>query len=59
MIALSRVVLSYQSVAAWIQTSFDGAGLLSEPGELRGSPAALVRQAVGEYALSHTSSPFA
>jgi hypothetical protein len=33
-IALSLVVLSYQSVAAWIQTSFDGAGLLSEPGEL-------------------------
>ncbi|WP_329303461.1 hypothetical protein OG410_38870 [Streptomyces sp. NBC_00659] len=33
-IAVSLVVLSYQSVAAWIQTSFDGAGLLSEPGEL-------------------------
>jgi hypothetical protein len=28
------VVLSYQSVAAWIQTSFSGAGLLSEPGDL-------------------------
>lgn len=33
-IALSLVVLSYQSVAAWIQTSFTGTGLLSEPGEL-------------------------
>ncbi|MET7986944.1 hypothetical protein [Streptomyces sp. NPDC005281] len=33
-IALSLVVLSYQSVAGWIQTSFDGPGLLSEPGEL-------------------------
>ncbi|MFI0960551.1 hypothetical protein ACH4S8_03870 [Streptomyces sp. NPDC021080] len=32
--ALSLVVLSYESVAAWIQTSFDGGGLLSEPGEL-------------------------
>ncbi|MEU0677037.1 hypothetical protein ABZ330_29880 [Streptomyces sp. NPDC006172] len=33
-IALSLVVLSYDSVAAWIQTSFNGAGLLSEPGDL-------------------------
>ncbi|MFD6554824.1 hypothetical protein [Streptomyces sp. NPDC058398] len=33
-IAVSLVILSYQSVAAWIQTSFDGGGLLSEPGEL-------------------------
>ncbi|PKT74916.1 hypothetical protein CW362_00525 [Streptomyces populi] len=33
-IALSLVVLSYQSAAAWIQTSFDGGGRLSEPGEL-------------------------
>ncbi|MEU6272008.1 hypothetical protein ABZ871_06240 [Streptomyces populi] len=33
-IALSLVVLSYQSVAARIQTSFDGGGVLSEPGEL-------------------------
>ncbi|MET7729964.1 hypothetical protein ABZT02_01185 [Streptomyces sp. NPDC005402] len=33
-VALSVVVLSYQSVAAWIQTSFSGAGLLSEPGDL-------------------------
>ncbi|WP_333777589.1 hypothetical protein [Streptomyces sp. IBSBF 3136] len=33
-VALSLVVLSYQSVAAWIQTSFDGGGLLSEPGDL-------------------------
>jgi hypothetical protein len=33
-VALSLVVLSYQSVAAWIQTSFSGAGLLSEPGDL-------------------------
>jgi hypothetical protein len=33
-VALSQVVLSYQSVAAWIQTSFSGAGLLSEPGDL-------------------------
>ncbi len=33
-IALSLVILSYQSVAAWIQTSFGGAGLLSEPGDL-------------------------
>jgi hypothetical protein len=33
-VALSLVVLSYQSVAAWIQTSFGGAGLLSEPGDL-------------------------
>ncbi|MFD8734203.1 hypothetical protein ACFV06_04710 [Streptomyces sp. NPDC059618] len=32
--ALSLVVLSYQSVAGWIQTSFDGGGLLSEPGDL-------------------------
>ncbi|MET7515655.1 hypothetical protein ABZS88_19695 [Streptomyces sp. NPDC005480] len=33
-VALSLVVLSYQSVAAWIQTSFGGAGMLSEPGDL-------------------------
>ncbi|MFD9396220.1 hypothetical protein ACFWBB_37425 [Streptomyces sp. NPDC060000] len=33
-IALSLVVLSYQSVAAWIQTSSGGGGLLSEPGDL-------------------------
>lgn len=33
-IGLSLVVLSYQPVAAWIQTSFGGAGLLSEPGDL-------------------------
>src|SRR3954471_1789384 len=33
-VALSLVILSYQSVAAWIQTSFSGAGLLSEPGDL-------------------------
>ncbi|MER5512621.1 hypothetical protein ABT052_46300 [Streptomyces sp. NPDC002766] len=33
-VALSLVVLSYQSVAAWIQTSFPGEGLLSEPGDL-------------------------
>ncbi|MGX1372107.1 hypothetical protein RKD19_007466 [Streptomyces canus] len=33
-VALSLVVLSYESVAAWIQTSFGGAGLLSEPGDL-------------------------
>ncbi|MEU2281505.1 hypothetical protein ABZ614_05940 [Streptomyces sp. NPDC013178] len=33
-IALSLVILSYQSVAAWIQTSFGGRGLLSEPGDL-------------------------
>ncbi|MFE4251457.1 hypothetical protein ACFRU3_18520 [Streptomyces sp. NPDC056910] len=33
-VALSLVVLSYQSVAAWIQTSFGGGGMLSEPGDL-------------------------
>ncbi|MFF4548496.1 hypothetical protein [Streptomyces sp. NPDC001435] len=33
-IAVSLVFLSYQSVAAWIQTSFSGAGLWSEPGDL-------------------------
>ncbi|MDR6974233.1 hypothetical protein J2X68_000911 [Streptomyces sp. 3330] len=33
-VALSLVVLSYQSVAARIQTSFGGGGLLSEPGDL-------------------------
>jgi hypothetical protein len=33
-IALSLVILSYGSVAAWIQTSFGGGGLLSEPGDL-------------------------
>ncbi|MGW7255297.1 hypothetical protein [Streptomyces sp. NPDC054834] len=33
-IALSLVILSYDSVAAWIQTSFGGGGLLSEPGDL-------------------------
>ncbi|MEU6774983.1 hypothetical protein [Streptomyces sp. NPDC046759] len=33
-VALSLVVLSYTSVAAWIQTSFSGGGLLSEPGDL-------------------------
>ncbi|MFJ8942975.1 hypothetical protein ACIRG4_06745 [Streptomyces sp. NPDC102395] len=33
-IALSLIVLSYDAVAAWIQTSFSGAGLLSEPGDL-------------------------
>ena len=33
-VAVSLVVLSYQSVAAWIQTSFSGSGLLSEPGDL-------------------------
>ena len=33
-VALSVVILSYVSVAAWIQTSFDGGGLLSEPGDL-------------------------
>ncbi|MGW3204112.1 hypothetical protein [Streptomyces sp. NPDC001135] len=33
-IALSLVVLSYGSVAARIQTSFSGSGLLSEPGDL-------------------------
>ncbi|MEU5072115.1 hypothetical protein AB0G76_11260 [Streptomyces asoensis] len=33
-IALSLVVLSYERVAAAIQTSFGGSGLLSEPGDL-------------------------
>lgn len=33
-VALSLVVLSYQSVAARIQTSFGGGGMLSEPGDL-------------------------
>ncbi|WP_406010959.1 hypothetical protein OG440_36130 [Streptomyces sp. NBC_00637] len=33
-VAFSVVVLSYQSVAAWLQTSFGGGGLLSEPGDL-------------------------
>ncbi|NEA98858.1 hypothetical protein [Streptomyces sp. SID13726] len=33
-VAVSLVILSYQSVAAWIQTSFSGAGLFSEPGDL-------------------------
>lgn len=33
-VALSLVILSYQSVAARIQTSFGGGGLLSEPGDL-------------------------
>jgi len=33
-VAVSLVVLSYQSVAGWIQTSFGGGGLLSEPGDL-------------------------
>ncbi|MFF5482001.1 hypothetical protein ACFY5C_32415 [Streptomyces sp. NPDC012935] len=33
-IALSLVVLSYQDVAAAIQTAFIGGGLLSEPGDL-------------------------
>ncbi|WP_329565305.1 hypothetical protein [Streptomyces sp. NBC_01361] len=33
-VALSLVVLSYQSVAAWIQTSFGSGGMLSEPGDL-------------------------
>lgn len=33
-IALSLVVLSYQSVAATLQTSFSGGGPLSEPGDL-------------------------
>jgi hypothetical protein len=33
-IALSLVVLSYQSVAASLQTAFSGGGLLSEPGDL-------------------------
>ncbi|MGW0843821.1 hypothetical protein ACWD26_27510 [Streptomyces sp. NPDC002787] len=34
LITLSLVVLSYQSVAASIQTAFSGGGLLSEPGDL-------------------------
>lgn len=34
LIALSLVVLSYQSVAASIQTAYSGGGLLSEPGDL-------------------------
>ncbi|WP_234021690.1 hypothetical protein [Streptomyces sp. 351MFTsu5.1] len=33
-VALSLVVLSHVSVAGWIQTSFSGRGLLSEPGDL-------------------------
>ncbi|MEU6553218.1 hypothetical protein ABZ915_23485 [Streptomyces sp. NPDC046915] len=33
-VAVSLVILSYDSVAAWIQTSFGGGGLLSEPGDL-------------------------
>ena len=33
-VAVSLVGLSYVSVAAWIQTSFSGRGLLSEPGDL-------------------------
>ncbi|MFI9228139.1 hypothetical protein [Streptomyces rimosus] len=33
-IALSLVALSYEAVAAWIQTSFGGGGMLSEPGDL-------------------------
>ncbi|MFG2459984.1 hypothetical protein ACGFWE_23355 [Streptomyces sp. NPDC048523] len=33
-VALSLVVLSYDSVAARIQTTFSGAGILSEPGDL-------------------------
>ncbi|WP_327699791.1 hypothetical protein [Streptomyces sp. NBC_00459] len=33
-IALSLVVLSYQSVAATLQTAFTGGGLLAEPGDL-------------------------
>ena len=34
MIAVSLVVLSYQSVAAALQTAFTGGGLLAEPGDL-------------------------
>ncbi|MFI1506090.1 hypothetical protein [Streptomyces sp. NPDC020597] len=34
LIALSLVVLSYESVAAGLQTSFSGSGMLSEPGDL-------------------------
>ncbi|MCF1593310.1 hypothetical protein [Streptomyces muensis] len=34
MIALSLVVLSYQSVAAALQTAFTGSGLFAEPGDL-------------------------
>ncbi|UUU36057.1 hypothetical protein JIX56_42965 [Streptomyces sp. CA-210063] len=34
LIALSLVVLSYQSVAASLQTAYSGGGLLSEPGDL-------------------------
>lgn len=33
-VAVSLVVLSHVSVAGWIQTSFSGRGLLSEPGDL-------------------------
>ncbi|KOT60324.1 MULTISPECIES: hypothetical protein [Streptomyces] len=33
-IALSLVALSYEAVAAWLQTSFGGGGMLSEPGDL-------------------------
>jgi hypothetical protein len=33
-VALSLVILSYRSVAAELQTSFSGGGLLSEPGDL-------------------------
>ena len=33
-VAFSLVVLSHVSVAGWIQTSFSGRGLLSEPGDL-------------------------
>lgn len=33
-VALSLVGLSCVSVAAWLQTSFDGGGILSEPGDL-------------------------
>ncbi|MFC8435047.1 hypothetical protein [Streptomyces sp. NPDC057253] len=33
-VAVSLVGLSHVSVAAWIQTSFSGRGLLSEPGDL-------------------------
>ncbi|MEN2423915.1 hypothetical protein AABB02_38145 [Streptomyces rimosus] len=33
-IALSLVALSYEAVAAWIQTSSGGGGMLSEPGDL-------------------------
>lgn len=62
MIALSLVVLSYQSVAAAIQTAFTGSGWFAEPGDVYRATDLLLAPAarpgvVGTAAAARTAHP--